>query len=105
MIECCDRGVLDPRQVKLGPRKWGMTPLDHPENASYQQMLIVNDQEAFLFCRLSEPLICPTADGEELMLYLGQGRKVWVEPVPGGLVVCLSLPRAIHVGSFETPNV
>ena len=96
MIECCDLGVLDPRQVKLGPRKWGMTHLDHPENASYQQMLIVNDQEAFLFCRLSEPLLCPTAVGEELMLHLGRGRTVRVEPVPGGLVVCLSLKLVQH---------
>ena len=96
MINCSDRGVLDPSRVKRGQRKWGMTPLDRPENVGYQEVLLVNDREGLLFCRLSEPLLHPEASGEELMLHLGQGRTVRVEPVPGGLVVCLSLKRVPH---------
>ena len=104
-IACSDDGVLNAKAISLGPRKCGMTPLDLPENDLKQEVLLVSDRETLLFCRVSEPLLRPTAGGEELTLHLGQGRKVWVEPVPGGLVVCLSLIRARSEAPEAVPSL
>ena len=102
-IACSDDRVLNSTAISLDPRKWGMTPLDLPENAAKQEALLVSEWETLLFCRLSEPLLRPTAGGEEWTLHLGQGRTVLIEPVPGCLVVCLSLKQARHQAQEAIP--
>ena len=95
MIAAQDDGELDPKKIKLGPRKWGYTPLDDPKNAAQRAVVMLSGAcGVLLFCRLSEPLQHPAGGEEELTLHLGQGRTVRVESVPGGLVVRLSLKPA-----------